>query len=199
MKTHCLHGHEMTENNTVLRKNGCKECRECCRLRDKNRYPREKEKRIAQATQWNKDHKELHAISVAKQEAKPRTKIMRQDYYERTKGTVRRRFVMLRSTAKKLKRDMTLTESDYEILVSQNICLYCGGSLPKVGCGLDRQNNKMGYVHGNVVPCCHHCNERKGSLEGLGFIYPRSVELLAEILENDKTNLILARAPRINN
>lgn len=31
-QTHCTHGHEFTEKNTILRPNGTRDCRECNRL-----------------------------------------------------------------------------------------------------------------------------------------------------------------------
>jgi hypothetical protein len=93
-----------------------------------------------------------------------------------------RRYSILKSKAKTYHQDFTLTQEDYEKLVAENSCAYCNGPLPEAGYGIDRQNNKLGYVHGNCVPCCEHCNERKGRLEGLGFTYPRTVELLMELL-----------------
>jgi hypothetical protein len=52
-------------------------------------------------------------------------------------------------------------------------CHYCGK--PPSGCcrrknrtygeyaysGLDRVDNNLGYIHGNVVSCCSHCNKAK--------------------------------------
>ena len=38
-KTHCIRGHEFTPENTRFR-NGRRECRECCRMRDRERYHR---------------------------------------------------------------------------------------------------------------------------------------------------------------
>jgi hypothetical protein len=93
-----------------------------------------------------------------------------------------RRFSILKSTAEKYHRDFTLSQEDYALLVRDNSCFYCSGALPVAGYGVDRQNNKLGYVHGNVVSCCERCNEKKGRLEGLGFTYPRTVELLLELL-----------------
>jgi hypothetical protein len=43
------------------------------------------------------------------------------------------------------------------------LCTYCGGGLPLYGGGLDRKDSSLGYVVGNVVPCCYDCNTAKGS------------------------------------
>jgi hypothetical protein len=51
-------------------------------------------------------------------------------------------------------------------------CYYCGAPphrlLRRKGCpdelfvnGIDRLNNRLGYIHRNVVPCCYTCNYRK--------------------------------------
>lgn len=36
-QTHCVHGHEFTEANTIRAKNGTRHCRECRRAHDRNR------------------------------------------------------------------------------------------------------------------------------------------------------------------
>ena len=35
--THCLRGHEYVPSNTMIRRNGSKACRECARMRERNR------------------------------------------------------------------------------------------------------------------------------------------------------------------
>lgn len=52
------------------------------------------------------------------------------------------------------------------------------------GSGIDRQDHRLGYVHGNCVPCCSNCNTKKGLLEAAGLVYPRTVEVLMEILKS---------------
>ena len=48
--------------------------------------------------------------------------------------------------------------------------------------GLDRVNNGLGYVEGNVVPCCETCNTAKQNLDLPAFfewvqrVYEHSVE-----------------------
>lgn len=77
----------------------------------------------------------------------------------------------------------------YKELVANNKCYYCPNKLPEAGGGLDRLDHRLGYQLGNVVPCCRCCNTRKGQLETAGLCYPRTVEVLMEILESErKTN-----------
>lgn len=40
-------------------------------------------------------------------------------------------------------------------------CFYCG-DVPLMSHGIDRVENSRGYVRGNMVPCCTHCNIAKG-------------------------------------
>jgi len=40
VKTHCVHGHELNEENVRLSERGHRSCRECERIRDRNRRPR---------------------------------------------------------------------------------------------------------------------------------------------------------------
>jgi hypothetical protein len=43
----------------------------------------------------------------------------------------------------------------------QKPCSYCGVPIPTIG--LDRVDNALGYMMGNIVPCCFTCNVVKGS------------------------------------
>lgn len=143
MKTHCIHGHEMTEQNTYHRKDrpGVK-CRTC--INDRTKL-------------WLTEHPD-HLTGL-----KPK-------------------YAIFKSKAKEYKKEFSVTREEYENLVSSGLCSYCSGPLPKRGYGIDRKDSRIGYVLENCVACCEHCNRKKGNLEGLGFTYPRTVELLLELL-----------------
>jgi len=51
---------------------------------------------------------------------------------------------------------------------------------------VDRLDHKRIYILGNVVPCCKLCNDKKGCLEMAGLCYPRTIEILAEILNQER-------------
>lgn len=51
----------------------------------------------------------------------------------------------------------------YESLIKLK-CHYCGGPLPETKTGLDRKDNRIGYLVGNVVPCCWYCNHLKSDV-----------------------------------
>ena len=55
-----------------------------------------------------------------------------------------------------------ISESQYKKLVLKiwgNPCFYCDKPLEFTG--LDRANNNLGYIPGNVVACCRLCNRMK--------------------------------------
>lgn len=64
-----------------------------------------------------------------------------------------------RAVTKAIARDVPflLNFDEWSELVEQE-CAYCAGALEPQGIGLDRLDNSLGYVLGNVVPCCAECN-----------------------------------------
>lgn len=56
----------------------------------------------------------------------------------------------------------TMTFDQYISLVSNASCIYCAGTLPEQGVGLDRIDNALGYTFDNSVPCCTLCNLARG-------------------------------------
>lgn len=186
MRTHCRNGHELSNEKDIRRKaNGETECKICSRLRDKERYPGRRQDMIARVTQWAKDNPEKFKANQAKQELRPEVKVKRKKFYEETKSESWRKFSVLRSKAKAHNQDFEISQEDYERFTRNNACFYCSGPLPKVGYGIDRLNHLIGYVFANCVPCCETCNEKKGRLEGLGFQYPRTIQLMMELLGNN--------------
>jgi len=68
-------------------------------------------------------------------------------------------FSVYNSQAKRRGIEMTLSKEEFESLVFDKHCYYCG-SLNQL-LGLDRKNNDIGYHIHNVVPCCSSCNFSK--------------------------------------
>lgn len=81
--------------------------------------------------------------------------------YERT---LKRRYARAKHRAKKAKRAFTLTFAQYESLLIDDMCTYCGGRLDKTGSSLDRINSRYGYTKKNSVACCGVCNMMKSNL-----------------------------------
>lgn len=59
------------------------------------------------------------------------------------------------------KRAFTLSLAQYRKMW-QKPCAYCGD--PTITTGLDRIDSDLGYVPGNVAPCCWTCNIMKRNL-----------------------------------
>lgn len=66
----------------------------------------------------------------------------------------------IKKDAKKRGINFTLELHDIEGFW-QKPCAYCGEKLELVS--IDRVDNSIGYVYGNVVPCCRWCNYTKGN------------------------------------
>jgi 5-methylcytosine-specific restriction endonuclease McrA len=104
------------------------------------------------------------------------------EYNKTTKG----KFTILRHAAKKRGVEITLTFEEFSEIVRSGICHYCSEpSYTDCGYGVDRVDNRLGYIPDNCVPCCTSCNRKKGALELAGFFGLRAVELLKELLERN--------------
>jgi hypothetical protein len=114
-------------------------------------------------------------------------------YYQRTKQehadwqreyckTLKGKLAKLRGKANSKGIEVTITIEDLEQILSSGKCHYCEHDLPESGYNVDRLDNRVGYIAVNCVPCCFSCNSRKGGLELAGLTYPRTVEILLEIL-----------------
>ncbi len=82
-----------------------------------------------------------------------------------------RYFRELQASADKRGYEFALTENRVREITSQ-ACYYCGAEPdvlmdhpasngPYIGNGIDRGDNDQGYIPGNVVACCKHCNRAK--------------------------------------
>jgi len=83
-------------------------------------------------------------------------------YYERTKTDLHIRYLHCITTARKRNLEWSISEEDYQKLVSIP-CDYCNGQFGQVttGVGLDRKDNTKGYTLENSVSCCGWCNKLK--------------------------------------
>lgn len=73
-----------------------------------------------------------------------------------------------RRDARRHEREWSLSDQDFDDLVASD-CFYCG--LPPSNqrksftySGIDRANNNLGYIPGNVIPCCETCNYAKRAM-----------------------------------
>ena len=75
----------------------------------------------------------------------PQVKRMNVKYADYVRSAARRGYIF------------EISRERFEEIVS-NPCAYCG-TTTKIG--VDRINNTLGYVEGNVAPCCSICNRAK--------------------------------------
>lgn len=111
-------------------------------------------------------------------------RVTRMEQVRRYRRTLKGRFTKARNVAKRRQIPWELSFDEFCHLVAPAVCYYCGGRLPEFGCGLDRQDHHLPYAYANCVPCCTECNTRKGHLEFAGLTYPRTVELMHDILSS---------------
>jgi len=86
-----------------------------------------------------------------------------------------------KSSARSKGLEYKLTREQFKVLSQQN-CYYCGveplqyhlpsskSHGPYFYNGLDRVNNKLGYVIDNIAPACGECNKAKGTMTKTEFL-----------------------------
>jgi hypothetical protein len=70
-----------------------------------------------------------------------------------------------RAGAKQRGFTFDVTLEDFKRMVS-GTCVYCGESAT----GIDRVDNNLGYVEGNMASCCFTCNKMKGTMSKETFL-----------------------------
>jgi hypothetical protein len=73
------------------------------------------------------------------------------------------RFSCLKNSSKTRGLQCSIEFEAYRRLVHLP-CHYCGSELPVNGHGMDRINPGIGYVWGNLRPCCTNCNIAKNDM-----------------------------------
>jgi len=112
------------------------ECRECLSIRKKGRDRR--------SERW----------SNMTNEQKQKRKIIQQKYNQTIKG----RAIFLRKAYQRVDA-CDLTVDEMAELISQP-CVHCGTT--DINRGLDRIDNKLPHIKGNVAPSCAPCNFARG-------------------------------------
>ena len=88
-----------------------------------------------------------------------------------------------RHDAKRKQRAFEITKEAYDELVNQP-CVYCRRDITETNrSGIDRIDNDLGYVSGNMQPCCSECNVMRGALTVDAFLEKASrIAARAELL-----------------
>jgi len=90
-----------------------------------------------------------------------------------------RRFYQSQRVAKRRKIIWQLSLEEYSDLCNKP-CHYCSNKLGKIvttGIGLDRINNNLGYIKGNILSCCEMCNRIRSE-----FLSVKEMEEVSKLL-----------------
>ena len=82
------------------------------------------------------------------------------------------RFLMAKSVARRRHLEWDVEEIEYTELMKLK-CHYCNDEISRMGVGLDRKDNNLGYLKNNIIPCCKLCNWIKSDY----FSYEEMIEI----------------------
>lgn len=77
-----------------------------------------------------------------------------------SKNSIYSKFI---SEAKNRNINTTLTKETYDFIISMP-CNYCKNIFENGSKGIDRIDSTIGYIYGNITPCCYTCNTMKNIL-----------------------------------
>jgi len=100
-------------------------------------------------------------VTICKSCMKDRAKERRYNF------TLPRKRNSYKETAVRRGISFELTKDDFSTFWKAP-CTYCGAEIETIG--LDRLDNELGYICGNVVACCMTCNSMKGRLSFKEFV-----------------------------
>ena len=91
---------------------------------------------------------------------------------DRSVAAIRNLYAICRYGAKVRSLEFEITENEYRSFLFDP-CFYCGllpsnrhndrsGNIVFLYSGIDRVDNRIGYIIGNLVSCCSMCNKGKG-------------------------------------
>ncbi len=146
MKTHCIHGHEMADENTYARPDGYTDCRICTRarrLRWRHAHP---ERAAESRRRWSKANPERNREQRRRWRRKAAPEVLR-----------------AQERRKHLRRAYGLTQNDYnEMLESQNyVCAICKAPYDDQRALCVDHDHDTGAIRGLL---CNNCNQGIGLL-----------------------------------
>lgn len=90
-------------------------------------------------------------------------KIPNNEYSKLLKNGNRNNYSSFKYDAEKKDKSVEISKELYISIIEKN-CYYCHNKFEN-GCnGIDRLNSSIGYIIGNIVPCCKTCNIMKNTL-----------------------------------
>ena len=113
----------------------------------------------------NRKHYRKNRKRIRKQRNTKKYKLNQSNYSIWYRGTINGVYSVYRYNAKKRKLEFSVTLEEFSLYYGKP-CFYCG-ILAK---GIDRIDNTVGYIVGNLVACCGKHNMMKGTLNQQQFI-----------------------------
>ena len=109
-------------------------------------------------------------------------------------------FSVYRSAAKRSQRAFELTKEKYDNLINKP-CVFCRREITATNTsGIDRIDNGLGYVDGNMQSCCGECNFMRGRMTVEAFREKVSrIAARAEMLRIPEMPVCLVSVPRKRN
>ena len=109
-----------------------------------------------------------------------RNKLIKRSYKDLTLSSFNAIYATYRHDAQKCNRVFELNKEDFRALITKN-CFYCNkepsnvkqqtdSKAPFIYNGIDRKDNKIGYVLNNCVTCCKDCNFFKSTRNYADFL-----------------------------
>lgn len=120
--------------------------RELLAEKSRNYYKENRDKILKKQKEYYQTHKKPYSAY--------------KDKLKEWRQTLKGRFSQAKS---RIKEKWNLTFEEYEIIIKDNKCHYCGKELNKSGSALDKKDPNGIYEINNVVPCCKNCNIMKNN------------------------------------
>lgn len=136
------------------------EQKERYKTHNREMYKLKREERLKQKAEYYQENRE----EIIRKNTKYKTEHPEAD--KRYGRTLKGRYRDYKNGANCRGHEFKLTIEDFEKLWNKN-CYYCGDLID--GIGIDRVDNNVGYLVGNVVPCCPVCNKMKLTLRSSDF------------------------------
>jgi hypothetical protein len=143
----------------------CQECRKVTSREERKRnaaqyakrasewYSENRELSLRRSKKWRETHPDYARINSAKQRQERPLEFRLWQY----KGGAKSRGIIY-----------DLPDALFYDLIT-DVCYYCHASVDPLN-GIDRVDNRLGYVYGNVVSCCARCNRAKDTMTVYQFI-----------------------------
>lgn len=144
-------------------------CRDCRSLYFRGYYVKNRDKFREYRKKYRNENKEVFAKRereyALRNPDKTRARMIAHDQRRRTSPDFAFNLYQRNSISRNL--EFGLSYGEFMSFLGQP-CAYCGDVQKNIG--IDRIDNSVGYIDGNVVPCCGVCNRAKSAMAASEFV-----------------------------